>query len=87
MDKTEMIARIKDFSLLKEKWDSYYAKPISLTARARAIQIVKDLECATSPRIVPGADGSINFEWDNIEVAITSNGDIQLFIESEVSDA
>ena len=67
-------SRLKSFDKLKQGWDSYNAKPITLPAIVRAMQlfslILRELHSANRdigvPFVGPRIDGGVGFEWETL---------------------
>lgn len=76
------MSRQEDYILgmrtLKQDWDSYGAEPIASDTINRARTLLLALE--SEPVITPCNDGSISFEWANVEICVGSLANV-LFID------
>ncbi len=60
-----VVSRIDELLALPGNWDSYEAQPISIAGAISAVGWFDAIACPglPVPAVVPGFDGSIQFEW------------------------
>lgn len=74
-------ARVNELLAMPHGWDSYGGRPISASAAMTAISWLDEIVMPglPSPSVVPGSDGSIQFEWHmrgiDLEVLFPPSGD------------
>lgn len=70
----DIARRIKNFSALKENWDSYGAKRIEVSTISRAIEfyvaIILFYPKPPTPFVVPACNGDIQFTWKGRSVKL-----------------
>jgi hypothetical protein len=83
----KVLADIHQALSLPAKWDSYSARPVEVTAAARAIDVLgKIMRPATSaPHVVPTSRGGIQLEWTttdiDLEIDISPEGEVEVCFE------
>jgi hypothetical protein len=90
-----MFANANSVALLRAGWDGPGSLPISAEVLSRAMFYVrtalKDISEASSPRFVPGGDGSIQIEWHTsrgeLELDIDLDGNLSIWVRDHLSGA
>lgn len=87
-DKKEIVRKILAFKMLNENWDGYGAFPLEAESAANAIELIDKIGEELFKRVsdvYPNPNGTITFEWNNIDNEILSvevgNNDISYYME------
>lgn len=91
----QLAANTKSLSNLPAGWDGPGSMPISASALSRAVFYVNSAmgegADVTSPRLVPGGDGSVQIEWHTkhgeLEFDIDDRGAMSIWIRNHLSEA
>jgi hypothetical protein len=93
ISKTSLLKNILSFKSLTESWDGFGAIPLEIESATNSIQLLdligEDIFC-TLNNFYPNPNGTISFEWENLENEIISlevgNKTFSYFVEMSSKD-
>lgn len=86
-----VLHRLQHLSRLGDNWDSYGGRPVADEAVFTALSVIARLlsDESVPPEVAPTSEGGVQLEWhregEELEIRVTSNGEISAFRFNEAA--